>query len=61
MNRKQREKATLNMIYTQDQIDEIIDCEKPDFKIRNKHQRSFFGVEITELYYSESNARLDNI
>ena len=49
------------MVYTKDRIDEIIDGENPDFKIRNKHQQNFFGVEITELYYSESNARLDNI
>lgn len=61
MDRKQRERAILNMVYSKDRIDEVIAGENPDFKIRNKHQQNFFGVEITELYYSESNARLDNI
>ena len=61
MDKKDREKSILKMVYNNDQIDEIIDCEKPDFKVRNKHQQAFFGVEVTELYYSESNARLRNI
>ena len=47
MDKKDREKSILKMVYNNDQIDEIIDCEKPDFKVRNKHQQAFFGVEVT--------------
>ena len=61
MDKKDREKSILKMVYNNDRIDEIIDCENPDFKVRNNHQQAFFGVEVTELYYSESNARLRNI
>ena len=49
------------MVYDNDRVDEIIDGENPDFKVRNKHQQDFFGVEVTEFYYSESSARLRNI
>lgn len=49
------------MVYTKDRIGEIVAGENPDFKIRNNYQQDFFGIEVTELYYSESNARLDNI
>lgn len=58
---KKIEIAILKMVYDNNRIDEIIPGENPDFKVRNKQQQNFFGVEITELYYSESNARLDNI
>ena len=49
------------MVFAKDQIEEIIAGENPDFRIRKNYQQEFFGIEITELYYSESNARLDNI
>jgi len=61
MDKKEREKAILKMVYNNDRIDKIIDGENPDFKVRNKHQQNFFGVEVTDLYYSESSARLRNI
>lgn len=61
MDKKEREKSILKMVYKSDRIDEIIDCENPDFKVRNKHQQSFFGVEVTEFYFSESSARMRNI
>ena len=61
MDKKEREKSILKMVYKSDRIGEIIDCEKPDFKVRNKHQQAFFGVEVTEFYFSESSARMSNI
>jgi len=61
MDKKRREREILNMVYARDQIGEIVAGENPDFKIRKNHQRKFFGIEVTELYYSEANARLDNI
>jgi hypothetical protein len=61
MDKKTKEKSILEMVYGKDRFDEIIAGENPDFKIRNKHQCDFFGVEVTELYYSEAYARLDNI
>ena len=49
------------MVYDKHRIDEIMAGENPDFKVRSKHQQDFFGVEVAEFYYSESNARLRNI
>jgi hypothetical protein len=58
MNKKYRERTILTLIYNEDDYAEIIDSESPDFKIRNNGTTDFFGIEITEFYYSESNARL---
>lgn len=58
---KTREISILNMVYSVEDKDEIIEGEKPDFRIRNKNQKTFFGIEITEFYYSESDARLQNL
>jgi hypothetical protein len=60
MNKK-REKDILKMVYDNNQIDEIINNENPDFKIKKKSQEKFFGVEVTEFYYSELSARMKNI
>lgn len=39
----------------------IIESENPDFKINEKISYKNFGVEITELYLSDSLARLNNV
>lgn len=49
------------MVYDREKFDEVIESENPDFRIRNKYHQDFFGVEIIDLYYSESTARLKNI
>lgn len=58
---KKKEKDILKMVYEDNYVEDIIDGENPDFRVRNKNQQYYYGVEVTELYYSESNARLKNI
>jgi len=55
------EELILKTVYDKDQLSEIIPTEQPDFMIRNNAEKSFWGVEVTEFYYSESNARLRKI
>jgi hypothetical protein len=61
MDQKLREQAILRLVYKGDEYAEILESECPDFLIRHKTQNIFFGVEITEFYFSESNARLRNL
>ena len=58
---KEKERDILKAIYDLSDFDEVISYEKPDFKIRIKNSEMYFGVEITEFYFSESNARMRNI
>lgn len=58
---KYMEELILKSVYDKGQIAEIIATEQPDFMIRNNNENSFWGVEVTEFYFSESNARLRNI
>lgn len=61
MSQKERERAILDMVYGDGEFEEIIDSEGPDFCIRKRGQALTFGVEVTEFYCSESNARVRNI
>lgn len=58
MDKKQRERAVLNLVYDESEYDQVDDGERPDFRIRHKGTEAFFGVEITELYDSEAAARV---
>jgi hypothetical protein len=58
---KQKERNLLGLIYNDSEYAEIVDSEEPDFNIRHKNSTYRFGVEVTEFYYTESNARLRNI
>lgn len=58
--KKQLEKIILRNVYS-DSIYNIIEEEEPDFILANPKSNIKFGVEITDLYWSESNARLKNI
>jgi hypothetical protein len=49
------------MVYGHGEFEEIIESESPDFHIRKRGQALTFGVEVTEFYRSESNARAHNI
>ncbi len=55
---KEKEKFILKMVYDPQDYDKVEDSEVPDFRIKNKGDFPYFGVEITEFYVSESNARL---
>ena len=60
MSKKQDvEKYILSLVYKDNQNLEIAHEDKPDFWITNNKHR--FGVEITEIYKNESDARLSNI
>lgn len=59
--RKQRERRILEMVYSDRSFDDLKESECPDFLVRHFPKSPYFGVEITELYHSETNARLDRI
>lgn len=58
--KKQKERDILKLIYNEKELQSIKECEEPDF-ILQKINNIKFGVEITEFYYSESSARINNI
>jgi len=61
MNKKEeKEFLILNKIYKSDKYKNIIKRENPDFELEHFSGHKF-GVEITEMYFSESNARVINI
>jgi len=35
--------------------------ERPDFRLKYKYLKNYFGVEVTEFYFDETSARLKNI
>ena len=61
MKKKSNERKILNLIYDESKYAEVIESERPDFKISHKFSCLLFGIEVTEFYNSESNARLKNI
>jgi len=61
LNKEQKEAAIFNMVYLKDNFAEIHHLDEPDFRVRCVESEHFFGVEITEFYLSESNARVKNI
>ncbi len=61
MRRKDRERAILELVYDLDHFAAVWESEKPDFKLRHQNEEEFFGVEITEFYLFESDARIKSI
>jgi hypothetical protein len=59
--KKKREREILGLIYSRNNYKAITAGENPDFEIKLKGGNLKFGVEITEFYYSESHARINNI
>jgi len=59
--KSKKERRILNYLYKDNTNLEIIDNDKPDFKLKHKDEKSYFGVEVTEFYFTESSARLQNI
>lgn len=55
---KSTEKSYIDTYYGNEY--DIIESECPDFIINNKEDGKNFGVEVTELYFNESSARLKN-
>lgn len=59
--KKKREKAILDLVYSDKSFESVTPKEEPDFEIKHKFNGPKFGVEVTEFYFSESLARINNI
>ena len=60
-SKKQRERQILDEVYADRTFSEIEPHESPDFLIRRHPRTERFGVEITEFYLTEGEARLELI
>ncbi len=60
-NKKVRERKIFDMVYEDQSFESVTNSERPDFLVRHFHHETHFGVEVTEFYQSETNARLDHI
>lgn len=56
MNRRQRERAILRIVYKESEFQSVVQQESPDFVLQRVDTEPF-GVEITELFDTESDAR----
>jgi hypothetical protein len=59
--KKKKERRIFDLVYADRSFDEIKDFESPDFLVRSFPRTPYFGVEVTEQYLTETNARIDNI
>lgn len=60
-SKKQEERRIFDLVYGDKSFYEVKYFESPDFLVRYFSNTPYFGVEITEYYLTETNARLDNI
>jgi hypothetical protein len=60
-SKKQEELRIFDLVYADRSFDEVKEFENPDFLVRYFPNTSYFGVEVTEYYLTETNARIDNI
>jgi len=58
-NKKNNELAILEKIFKENDTFKVNTCEQPDFLLKYNNGNTF-GVEITELYYDQTSARLNN-
>jgi hypothetical protein len=61
MNKREKERLILGTVYDASRFRQIVQQESPDFVVHHFQIPERFGVEVTELYYSEADARLRNI
>jgi hypothetical protein len=61
MLKKSRERALLQTVYDMSAYGQVLESEAPDFQLKRPGSPWSFGVEITEFFYSGSEARLDSI
>lgn len=59
--KKQEERRVFDLVYAGRSFDEVRENENPDFLVRLFPGTPYFGVEVTEYYLTETNARIDNI
>ena len=60
-DKKTREKRLINLVYADADYASVLPAEAPDFTIKQRHADTEFGVEVTEFYYTEAQARAANI
>jgi hypothetical protein len=60
-SKKQQERRIFDLVYADRSFDEVKESENPDFLVRFFPNTAYFGVEVTEYYLTETNARIDNI
>lgn len=60
-SKKEQERSIFDLIYADRSFDEVKESENPDFLVRLFPNTIHFGVEVTEYYLTETNARIDNI
>src|SRR5688572_23087182 len=60
MDKQQREQAVFHAVYRDEEFDSVVHQDLPDFVVRHRGQESRFGVEITELFEMEADARAYN-
>jgi|GEM_PF-2005066 len=61
LSKEECELYILKLIYKVEEFSIVKKREEPDFELKIISDESTFGVEITEFYFSRSNARLKNI
>jgi hypothetical protein len=59
--KKDREREILDLVYGFRPPFKVDDCERPDFVARLTPVDEAFGIEVTEFFQTESNARLARI
>jgi hypothetical protein len=57
---RDRELTSLRFVYAVDEFASVEHADRPDFVLRHHGAEREFGVEVTELYQSESHARASN-
>jgi len=57
--KKNKERTIFDLVYSGRAFDSVTPTEEPDFTVKNADGE--FGVEITEFYSSQSEARIKNI
>lgn len=60
MRKAERERMALEVVYVPAELEMLEPGDKPDFVLAKRHGPEF-GVEVTDLYQTESNARLINV
>ena len=58
MDKHKRERAIFQMVYDEGVFESVSQQETPDYVLRHPGSHSSFGVEITELYETEADARI---
>ncbi len=59
--KQQEERRIFDLVYAGRSFNEVRENENPDFLVRLFPDMPYFGVEVTEYYLTETNARIDNI